>query len=71
MAHETADGDDPRRLENSASTSGRAVFDQSAAADREVGGAPGPPIVKGGTPREARREKRTLTQADPAIGWPV
>ena len=26
---------------------------------------PGPPIVKGGTPREARREKRTPKQVDP------
>ena len=31
----------------------------------EVGGALGPPIVKGGTPREARRENRTLKQEDP------
>jgi hypothetical protein len=31
----------------------------------EVGGTLGPPIVKGGTPREARREKRTLKLVDP------
>ena len=31
----------------------------------EVGGKLGPPIVKGGTPREARRENRTLKQGDP------
>jgi hypothetical protein len=31
----------------------------------EVGGALGPPIVKGGTPREARREKGALKQVNP------
>jgi hypothetical protein len=31
----------------------------------EGGRALGPPIVKGGTPREARREKRTLKEVDP------
>ena len=31
----------------------------------EVGGALGPPIVKGGNPREARRKNRTLKQVDP------
>ena len=31
----------------------------------EAGGKLGPPIVKGGTPREARREKRTLKQVGP------
>ena len=31
----------------------------------KVGGALGPPIVKGGNPREARREKCTLKWVDP------
>jgi hypothetical protein len=31
----------------------------------EVGGALGPPIVKGGTPRGARGETRTLKREDP------
>ena len=35
----------------------------------EVGGALGPLIVKGGNPREARREKRALKRVDPKRMW--